>query len=257
MSTRQPEPAYQRYPAYCFRASPTYNTWVKLTAADVQALRSEQEYRSQHIYFHLNHPIRFVRLVGVIVAIDDITTRYTNLTIDDGSGANVELKIVRLTPDVYNSVESPSNTVVDNVDVITRPGIFKVAVDGRPLDLGTVIKAKGTLAEFRGNKQLELKRISIVDTTDEEAQAWSEAAEFKRDVLSIPWRITSAEHKKITREIKRESRKIKQYEELKINHERKKREHQKMRDDYLAKREVKMEAKRQQMEALMNEGALI
>ena len=29
------------YPAYCFGASPTYNKWVKLTAADVQGLRTQ------------------------------------------------------------------------------------------------------------------------------------------------------------------------------------------------------------------------
>lgn len=29
------------YPAYCFSKSPTYNTWVKLTARDVHNLRAE------------------------------------------------------------------------------------------------------------------------------------------------------------------------------------------------------------------------
>ena len=51
----------------------------------------------QNIYFYLNHPIRFVRIVGVVVAIDDINLKYSALTLDDGSGATVELKIVRTT----------------------------------------------------------------------------------------------------------------------------------------------------------------
>lgn len=29
------------YPAYCYAASPTYNAWVKLTAADVHGLRRQ------------------------------------------------------------------------------------------------------------------------------------------------------------------------------------------------------------------------
>lgn len=32
--------AHEIYPAFCFQASPTYNKWVKLTAADVHGLRS-------------------------------------------------------------------------------------------------------------------------------------------------------------------------------------------------------------------------
>lgn len=34
------------YPAYCFPLSPTYNTWARLTAADVLALREREGYDS-------------------------------------------------------------------------------------------------------------------------------------------------------------------------------------------------------------------
>lgn len=45
MSTHPPAHPYRLYPAYCFRASPTFNTWVKLTANDVQGLRSEPDFQ--------------------------------------------------------------------------------------------------------------------------------------------------------------------------------------------------------------------
>lgn len=32
------------YPSYCYPLSPTYNTWVRLTAADVHALRERVGY---------------------------------------------------------------------------------------------------------------------------------------------------------------------------------------------------------------------
>ena len=32
------------YPAYCFKVSPTFNVWVKLTAAGVHRLRAEPGY---------------------------------------------------------------------------------------------------------------------------------------------------------------------------------------------------------------------
>lgn len=38
---------YRLYPAYCFRSSPTYDAWVKLTAADVHALRTEPDFRGR------------------------------------------------------------------------------------------------------------------------------------------------------------------------------------------------------------------
>ncbi|KAF2468644.1 uncharacterized protein BDR25DRAFT_290439 [Lindgomyces ingoldianus] len=257
MSTHQSAAKYRIYPAYCFTASPTYNVWVKLTAADVQALRTEPQYRSQHIYFNLNYPIRYVCIVGTVVAIDDINLKYTVLTIDDGSGATVEVKIVRLTPDIYNSVESPSNTTIGNVNVIVRTGCFEVTVDHQQVDIGSVIKAKCTISEFRGMKQLEIKRVWIVPTTNEEVQAWAETAAFKREVLSKPWHLTSAEHKKIKKEIKRERRKNQEYERLKVEHEARRGEQKKAWEEYMEKREARLEARRRKEEVMMNAGALI
>ncbi|KAF2021053.1 hypothetical protein BU24DRAFT_416727 [Aaosphaeria arxii CBS 175.79] len=257
MSSARSVTKCRSYPAYCFRISPTYSTWVKLTAADVQALRSEPEFQSQRIYFHLNHPIRFVRLVGVVVAIEDINARYTILTIDDGSGANIEVKIVRLTPAEYNSVKSPSNTEVDNVDVISHFGVFEVLVDRHRIDIGSVIKVKGTISEFRQQKQVELKRIWVVSNTNEEVRAWAETAAFKREVLSKPWHLSRTDHQKVKQQIKAERRQRREQERLRIAYELKKLEHKKLREQYLAKREEKQEARRRKEEATMNAGALI
>ncbi|CAI6326137.1 unnamed protein product [Periconia digitata] len=258
MSTLQLPPRYRLYPAYCFRASPTYDTWVKITAADVQALRLEPDFPGQRIYFHLNHPIRYVRLVGAVVAIEDINTKYTVLTIDDGSGSTIDLTIIRLTPDTYNPVESPSNTVVSNLNVISAPGVFHVTIDdSRIVDIGTVIKAKGTLSEFRGRKQVDLKRAWVVSTTNDEVKAWAETAKFKADVLNKAWRITSAEHKKITRDMKGERQREKEYERKKEAYDAKKREKRKAREEYMAAREARYEARRLKEERIMNQGALI
>jgi hypothetical protein len=198
-----------------------------------------------------------VRIVGVVVAIEDITVKYTTLTIDDGSGENIEVKIVRLTPDIYNPVESPSNTTIPNVDVVSTFGVFEVTVDHQPLDIGSVIKAKGTISEWRGKKQLELKRAWVLSTTNEEARAWAEMATFKENVLSKPWRLTSAEHKKIVQDIESERRKVKRYETELAAYEAKKKEHRRAREEYVAKRDARLEAKRRKDEVMMNAGALI
>lgn len=46
MSTHPSTKEYRLYPAFCFQASPTFNDWVKITAADVQQLRKEPEFWS-------------------------------------------------------------------------------------------------------------------------------------------------------------------------------------------------------------------
>jgi hypothetical protein len=158
---------------------------------------------------------------------------------------------------MYKPVKSPSNTTIDNVNVISQLGVFEVMVDQQPLDVGTVIKVKGIISEFWGLKQLEIKRVWVVTDTNEEAQAWAETAAFKQEVLTAPWHISSTEHKKITHEIKKEQKRNQEYERLKGEHAAKKNEHMKAREEYLAKREAKSEARRRIEEVMMNAGALI
>ncbi|KAF2130652.1 hypothetical protein P153DRAFT_288630 [Dothidotthia symphoricarpi CBS 119687] len=257
MSKHPPARPYRLYPAYCFRASPTFDAWVKITAADVQALRSEPEFQGQRIYFHLNHPIRYVRIVGVVVAIDDINLKYTVLTIDDGSGANIELKIVRTSVETYNPKSTPTSTQIDNVNVISQFGVFEVTVDHVCLDIGSVIKAKGTISEFRGIKQLELKRIWVISTTNEEAQAWAETAAYKKKVLSTPWHIGSSEHEKIKNSIKAEKKKVQDDARQDVEREVRRAQRRKDKEAYLAQREVKLESRRRREETMMDAGALI
>ncbi len=228
----------------------------KVLASTVFAGNSLYVSTGQRIYFHLNHPIRFVRVVGVIVAIDDINSKYTVLTIDDGSGATIELKIVRIPPDEYNPVDSPSNTTITNVNVVSELGVFEVTVDNHCLDIGTVIKAKGTVSEFRGIKQLDLKRIWVVTTTNEEAQAWAETATFKQEVLSKPWHVSAKEGQKIKSKMKADKKKQQDYERRRAEHFAKKEEHQRARRIHMAQREEKLELRRRKEELIMNAGAL-
>jgi hypothetical protein len=179
------------------------------------------------------------------------------LTIDDGSGANIELKIVRVPPSERSAVVASTKTTMKNVEVISQFGVFEVMVDNQRLDIGTVVKAKGTISEFRGIKQLDLKRIWVVTTTDEEAQAWAETAAFKQEVLSKSWHLTFADKKKIKTDEKMEKKKMKEYQRRKAEHEVKREEQRQAREIYLAEREKKMEIRRRKEEAMMNAGALM
>ncbi|KAL5387871.1 hypothetical protein DPSP01_003269 [Paraphaeosphaeria sporulosa] len=254
MSTLHSARSYRLYPAWCFQVSPTHNEWVKITAADVQLLRKEPGFTE---YFYLNHPVRYIYLIGVVVAVNEINLRYTTLTLDDGSGDTLEVKIKRLPPELYNPVDSPSNTEVDNLDVLSGLGRFDVTVDGHTVDVGTVIKVKGTISEFRGLKQLELKRIWVVSATDEEVKFWKALATFKKETLGKPWHLSSTEGEKLKKRLKFEQRKAREYERQRAVHEAKKIEQRKARAEYVAQKEAKYEMRRRKEEIIMNAGALI
>lgn len=153
-------------------------------------------------------------------------------------------------------MDSASNTTIENVNVVSQFGVFDVMVDHHTLDIGTVIKAKGTISVFRGIKQLDMKRIWVVPTTNEEAQAWAETAAYKQAVLSAPWHINSAEHRKIKHDIKAEKKRLQDYERRKAEHEARKKEQKEARELYVAQREAKLEIRRRREEVMMNLGAL-
>jgi len=189
------------YPAYAFKRSPTWFKWVKLTSADIHALRVEPGFEGQNLYFHLNHPIRYVVLVAPVVSIEGIFDRYVLLTIDDGSGSTIVVKIKRLATNISAAIDCPSNTSVSNVNVRAGLGFFNVQIDDTTLDIGTVVKVKCTIEEFRGVKQLDLQRTSVVKTTAEEIKAWSGLSHFNKTVLSSPWVLTNEELEILQQEI--------------------------------------------------------
>lgn len=62
----------------------------------MHALRREPGFDVQNIHFHLNHPIRFVYLCGVVTEIEYLNEWFTLLRLDDGSGMTVEVKMVHV-----------------------------------------------------------------------------------------------------------------------------------------------------------------
>lgn len=246
-----------------------YTTILHLCKIDVRHLQTKEAWQisfytthtwsGQGLYFHFNHPIRFISITAPIISIESITDRYTILELDDGSGSTVVVKITRLSKDqlLANHVDNASNTTVENVDVISKIGVFDVFVDSnKRLDVGTVIKVKAVIGEFRNVKQLELKRIYVIRTTGEEVKEWAEVARWKRDVLSKPWVLTPEKLKDLDSEDARERRKQR-------DTERRKKEYNKVKNEKLAKRkekierhEARVEKRRRTVEDELNGGAL-
>ncbi|KAG8531066.1 uncharacterized protein KY384_004423 [Bacidia gigantensis] len=61
------------------------------------------------------------------------------------------------------------------------------------VDVGTVVKLKGSIGTWWGNRQIKLERIWILHTTSQEVSAWSETVAFHTDILRKPWMISEEE----------------------------------------------------------------
>jgi len=198
--------AHTIYPARYFPSSPTYFAWNKLTATDLTLLRTHPGFEGQKIFFHLNHPIRFVRLVGLVVDLNVVGGKYILVTLDDGSGTCVDVK-TECREEREGAPMGPSNTVVDNLDLRQRVGRFPwLVVGGAVVDIGTVIKVKGTIDSFRGARQIKLERIWVVKDTNEEAKCWAETALWKREVLSQPWVLSREKREAVDEQLELEAR---------------------------------------------------
>ncbi|KAK7703780.1 hypothetical protein SLS57_010743 [Botryosphaeria dothidea] len=268
MTTSASGKALRFYPERYYSASPTYNTWVKLTAAGVHTLRAAPSNADSFdpihpTFFLLNHPIRFIRLVGTVVAVEDLAPRFALLTLDDGSGATIELKITRLAPNALDKTEThPSNTTIANVVVQSAIGTFEILVDGVRIEIGTTLKAKCTLSVFRGTMQGVLQRCWVLRAgTKDEMDGWRETAAFMRGVLARPWALSEDElrrlEKRIAKEEKHRRGEERRTERKRTEKAKRKQEFYKDRAEKLKAYEEKLDLRRRKEEVLMNKGALV
>lgn len=204
----------------------------------------------QNVFFQLNNPIRLVRIVGLIVQINSAAAgKYTLLTIDDSSGANIEVKLERRDRQPGDDADYPSNTLVDNVDVTIHLGEPRIHVDKKPVSIGSVVRAQGELEIFRNQRQVNLKKLFHVKDTNEEAVHWSKAAEWKRTVLSRPWVLTKERRDAVDEKLRNEERR---------EHERRKRKRkmQTAHDERHLQRQARREERRLAEQGKMDAGAL-
>jgi Telomere regulation protein Stn1 len=186
------------YPAYCYKASPTYFAWVKLTAADVHnTLSTRRGYEGQDLYFYLNHPIQFVYLVGVVVSFEDFHKKRWLLIIDDSSGATIEVACAKPVKkdDKHAGVEPAKETAGpvgrELAEEQARADIIA------SIDVGSVIQVRGKIATFRDIRQIRLERIAIVPDTNAEMHFWEQRTKMKAEILSTPWKLSPDEQSRL------------------------------------------------------------
>jgi hypothetical protein len=145
----------------------------------------------EKFYFFDALPIKWVRVVGVIVAVDEFAGRRV-LTLDDSSGACIEACLLLPNPSI--TVEAKPTG-----QVIGIPTAAATAVDQAP-DVGTVVNVKGELTTFRNERQITVKKIDSVKSTAHELALWEQREAFRRDILEKPWILSSQDVRRCRKE---------------------------------------------------------
>ncbi|KAI0966199.1 hypothetical protein F4678DRAFT_450405 [Xylaria arbuscula] len=200
------------YPQYCFHLSPTINAWCPLRAIDVAGLGSRPGFEDINVFFYLNHPIRWVRILGVVVAVDQYYGHQV-YTIDDSTGQCIECTLPVPTTksdhishrDTSKAKTTEPSTLHSNI--INRSNAAKTemtdTVPVAPLpadvDVGTVLDIKGSVKVFRGQKQIKIQKAARILSTTQEVRFWDKIRDFRRDTLGQPWILKDREVRKCRR----------------------------------------------------------
>lgn len=171
----------------------------------------------QNIYFYLNHPIRFVCLVGLIVARTDVYKR-TILTLDDSSGATIDIVVLKSDQPVEEGAGQQRQATKAQAQTPAMTESHVTATDKTYLDIsslipGTMVKVKGTLCTFRSNMQLQLERFFPVPDTNAEMQFLDHRTRFLVEVLLVPWVLTEDEIAQLRTEAEEEQERIEEERE--------------------------------------------
>lgn len=165
----------------------------------------------QDVYFHANsHPIKWVRLAGIVVAIDDFFGRRV-YTLDDSSGVNIECVLDVAKPGPNSAADAVkvqpfSATVVMAKTSHKRQTAGAGAAEQAPpitvtVDIGDAIEVRGRISPFRESRQIRIEKIVNLRSTAQEASFWEKEARFRREVLGVRWRLD----KKTVRRCRREA----------------------------------------------------
>ncbi|KXJ86328.1 hypothetical protein Micbo1qcDRAFT_140573 [Microdochium bolleyi] len=186
--TREESRVY--YPQYCFHLSRTIDQWCPLRIVDIHELHASDAHRAQGIFFLSNHPIAWVRIAGVVVAVDYYYGRFV-YTIDDSSGQCIDCALEMPSRPAPDAAAKGQNT---NLTVENGAAALVPVPPGPPqseYDVGMVVIIKGSVQVFRDQKQLKIHKIQIVRSTEQEVQFWNKIRDFRNQFLARPWELSS------------------------------------------------------------------
>ncbi|KAK8069044.1 hypothetical protein PG994_005660 [Apiospora phragmitis] len=149
----------------------------------------------KYIFFHLNHPIYWVRIVGVVVAIDSFYSRRI-YTIDDSSGTCIECCVTVPAPDKNTEPTTTTTSKNNNNNALLPPP----PPDPYPgIETGLVVDIKGYLTVFRNAPQIAVAKMAHLRSTGAEVAFWGKVRAFRQDPLGSPWVVDASTARRLKR----------------------------------------------------------
>ncbi|KAL6897013.1 hypothetical protein GGI43DRAFT_410019 [Trichoderma evansii] len=187
------------YPRYCFHLSPTVNTWCLLHAAEIHALDQHAGFDAENFLFYQNLPIKWVRIVGIVVAVEQFVNRRL-YTIDDSSGSNI-VAVTTISVPAESKNELAASELRANTEA--RAADLQHADPYADVDVGTVVDVKGGLSSFRDERQINVEKMVIMKSTAQEVVLWEKRTKFRREILDVPWLLRDKDIHRCRREAER------------------------------------------------------
>jgi len=134
--------------------------------------------------------------VGVVVTHEDYFEKFYLFTIDDSSGATIEVNCRKPQPQLQTTNTTTSNDTPTTQDA----SLLELASSVGALSIGTVVQVKGTLSMFRSTRQLQLERITVVRDTAHEMRLIAARTKTLDEVLREPWLVSASTQKRLRKE---------------------------------------------------------
>lgn len=153
----------------------------------------------ENFFFYKNLPIKWVRVVGIVVAIEQYFNRRL-YTIDDCSGRNI---LALTTPPGAAKANNESPAGQQRTETDARSADPQEPDPYADVDVGTVVDVKGNVSAFRNERQINVEKMVIVKSTAQEVVLWEKRAKFRREVLDVPWVLREKDIRRCRREAER------------------------------------------------------
>jgi hypothetical protein len=155
----------------------------------------------QDLYFHKNHPIKWVRIAGIVVAADDFGP-WRVYTIDDSSGATIECHVNLPKPAANSAIPGSGNLApAGKPSNISAQQQQKMELLGGEINVGDIIDVKGTIRVYRQTRQIKAEKIVQLKSTEKEVEFWEKVVALRKDVLDKPWIL----NEKVVRKCRKEA----------------------------------------------------
>lgn len=250
-------------PLNLYHLSPTIQKWCALRCADIATLKTRGVYyENKPIHHYLNHPIRYIKLIGLVASIDDFL-RCRVYTIDDSSGVCIEC-VALLPPPPPPSKPSSSTTTTTiststanppttQIQAPSEPSVNQPQIPWDTISECKIVRILGVMGTYMTMPRLQIVKMGVVESTDVERKWWDECAGLKdpsMGILGMEWVVSEEEierwkrreRRRKAREVEREGQRTKRID---------KREGSRLKDGSGRKENIdsiKEERKKQQQE---------